>query len=106
MGLWGFLTNCQYGEEVPKGKRGNPLPPIVACYQVFFSAVDSANQTALQMHQLGRQMKWSHVVRPFMVWYAAGNVSATAKTLWLVDNKTSLWEFQWDIMKQRYFTVL
>ena len=26
-----FLTNCWYGEEVPKRRRGNPLPPVVAC---------------------------------------------------------------------------
>ena len=28
-----FLTYCWYGEEVPKDRRGNPLPPVVACYR-------------------------------------------------------------------------
>ena len=99
-----FLTNCWYGEEVPKDRRGNPLPPVVACYREFSRAVDGANQMALQMRQLGRQMTWSHAVRAFMVRYAAGNAFATAKALGLVDDKTTMWEFQWDILKQRYFS--
>ena len=41
-----FLTNRWYGEEVPKDRRGNPLPPVVACYRVFSRAVDGANQMA------------------------------------------------------------
>ena len=40
----------------------------------------------------------------FMVRYAAGNAFATAKSLGSVDEKTTLWEFQWDILKQRYFS--
>ena len=51
-----FLTNCWYGEEVPKDRRGNPLPPVVACYREFSRAVDGANQMALQMRQQWRQM--------------------------------------------------
>ena len=99
-----FLTNCWYGDEVPKDRRGNPLPPVVACYREFSPAVDEANQMALQMRQLGRQMTWSHAVRTFMVRYAAGNAFATAKAFGLVDDKTTMWEFQWDILKQRYFS--
>ena len=41
-------------------------------------------------------------MRVFMVWYAAGNAFARAKALGLVDEKTTTWEFQWDILKQRY----
>ena len=48
-----FLTNCWYGEEVPKDRRGNPLPPVVACYREFSRAVDGANQMALQMRNWG-----------------------------------------------------
>ena len=99
-----FLTNCWYGEEVPKDRRGNPLPPVVACYREFSRAEDGANQMALQMRQLGRQMTWNHTVHAFMVRYAAGNAFATAQALGLVDDKTTLWEFQWDILKQRYFS--
>ena len=54
--------------------------------------------------QPGRQMTWSHAVLAFMVRYAAGNAFATAKALGLVDDKTTMWEFQWDILKQRYFS--
>ena len=99
-----FLTNCWYGEEVPKDRRGNPLPPVVACHREFSRAVDGAKQMALQMRQLGRQMTWSHAVRVFMVRYAAGNAFATAKASGLVDDKTTMWEFQWDMLKQRYFS--
>ena len=94
-----FLTNCWYGEEVPKDQRENPLPPVVACYQEFSVAVDGANRMALQMRQQERQMTWSHAVRGFMVRYAAGNAFATAKALGLVDKKTTTWELQWDILK-------
>ena len=99
-----FLTNCSYGEEVPKDRRGNPLPPVVARYREFSRAVDGANQMALQIRQLGRQMTWSHAVRAFMVWCAAGKAFAIAKALGLVDEKTTMWEFQWDILKQRRFS--
>ena len=67
------LTNSWYGEEVPKDRRANAFPPVVACYREFSRAVDGANQMALQMRQLGRQMTWSHAVRAFMVRCAAGN---------------------------------
>ena len=97
--LVSFLTNCWYGEEVPKDRRGNPLPPVIACYREFSRAVDGANQMALQMRQLATQMTWSHAVRAFMVRYAAGNAFATAKALGLLDEKTTMWEFQWDILK-------
>ena len=43
-------------------------------------------------------------MRAFMVRYAAGNAFATAKALGLVDKKTTMWEFQWDILKQWYFS--
>ena len=102
--LVSFLTNCWFGEEVPKDRRGNPLPPVVACYREFSRAVDGANQMAVQMRQLGSQMTWSRAVRAFMVRYAAGNAFATAKALRLEDEKTTIWEFQWDILKQRYFS--
>ena len=101
--LASLLTDCWYGEEVPKDWRGNPLPPVVACYREFSRAVDGANQLALQMRQLGRQMTWSHAVRAFMVRYAAGNAFASAKAFGLVDEKTTMWEFQWDILWQRCF---
>ena len=99
-----FLTNCWYAEEVPKDQRGNPLPLVVACYRESSRAVDGANQMALQMRQLGRQMTWCHAVRAFMVRYAARNAFATAKPLGLVDDRTTMWEVQWDILKQRYFS--
>ena len=99
-----FLTNCWYGEQVPKDPRGNPVPPVVACYREFSRAVDGANQMAPQMCQPGRRMTSSHAVRAFMVWYAAGNAFGTAKALGLVDEKSTMREFQWDVLKQRYFS--
>ena len=38
-----------------------------------------------------------------MVRSTARNAFATAKALGLVDEKSTMWEFQWDILKQRYF---
>ena len=49
-------------------------------------------------------MTWSHAVHAFMVRFSAGNSFATAKALGLVDEKTTMWEFQWDILKQWYFS--
>ena len=43
------LTKCRYGKEVPKDRRGNPLPPGVACYRESSGAVHGARQMALQM---------------------------------------------------------
>ena len=99
-----FLTNCWYGVDDPaRDRRGNNLPAVVAKYREVSCAVDGANQMALRMRQMGRSMTWSHAVRAFMLWYAAGNAFATCKALGLVDEKTTMWEFQWDILKRRYF---
>ena len=41
-----FLTNCWYGEEVSKDRRGNPLPPVVACcreYSFVYHAQNGIN---------------------------------------------------------------
>ena len=59
-----FLTNCWYGVDDPaRDQRGNNLPAVVAKYRQVSRAVDGANQMALQMRQMGRQMTWSHAVR-------------------------------------------
>ena len=76
---------------------------MVAKYREVIRAVDGANQMALQTRQMGRQMTWSQAVRAFMLRYAAGNAFATCKAFELVDEKTTMWEFQWDILKRRYF---
>ena len=99
-----FLTNCWYGMQVPKDRRGNPLPPVVACSRVFSRALDGAIPMALQMCQLGRQRTWSPTVRALMVRNVAGNALATAKAFGLVDEKITMWEFKRDIVKQRRFS--
>ena len=45
-------------------------------------------------------------MRAFMVRCAAGNAFATAKGSGLVDNKTTMWELQWDILKWWYLSGL
>ena len=63
-----FLTNSWYGVDDPaRDRRGNNLPAVVAKYREVSRAVDGANQMALQMRQMGRQMTWSHAVRAFML---------------------------------------
>ena len=47
---------------------------------------------------------WGHLVPAFMVRYAARNAFDTAKALGSWDDKTTMWEFQWHILKQRYFS--
>ena len=62
-----FLTNCWYGVDDPaRDRRGNNLPAVVAKYREVSRAVDGANEMALQMRQMWRQMTWSHAVRAFM----------------------------------------
>ena len=95
-----FLTNCGYGVDDPaRDRRGNNLPAVVAKYREVSRAVDGADQMVLQMRQITR----SHDVRAFMLRYAAGNAFATCKAWGLVDEKTTMWEFQWDILKRQYF---
>ena len=94
MSIVPFLTSCWYGVDDPaQDQRGNNLPAVVAKYREVSRAVDGANQMALQMGQMGRQMTWSHAVRAFMLRYATGNAFATCKALGLVDEKTTMWEF-------------
>ena len=99
-----FLTNCWYRVDDPaRDRRVNNLPAVVAKCREVSRAVDGANQIVLQMLQMGRQMTRSHTVRAFMLRYAAGNAFATFKALGLVEEKTTMWEFEWDILKRRYF---
>ena len=58
-----FVTNLWFPEEGPQHRRtGEELNPVVAAYRDFLRVVDGANQMALQMRQLRRQMTWSHAV--------------------------------------------
>ena len=77
---------------------------VVACYCEYSRAVDGANQMALQLRIMTRQMTWDTAVRVFMLRYAAANAFAACKALGLVERGTTLWEFQWDIIQRCYFT--
>ena len=98
-----FFTNYWHWEGVSKDWRWNPLRSVLACYPNSSCAVDGGYQMTLQMRQLGRQRTLTHAVRAFMVQYAARNAFATARALGLVDDKTTMWDFQSDIFKRRYF---
>ena len=54
---------------------------------------------SVQMRQMSCQMMWSHAVRAFMLGYAAKIAFATCKALGLADEKTTMCEFQWDLVK-------
>ena len=98
-----FQTNCWFGESEVQSRGGQPLSPVVACDREFSRAVDGANQMALQLQLTTRQMTWATVVRVFMLRYAAANAFAACKALGLVKRGTTMWQFQWDIIRRRYF---
>ena len=86
-----------------KDRRGTGLPAVVTKYREVTRAINRVNQMVLQTCQMGRQMTWCHNVCPFMLRCAAQIAFATCKALGLVNGKTTMWECQWDILKQRYF---
>ena len=61
------------------------------------------NQMALQMRLVGRQMTWAHAVRAFVLRYAVVNVFATCRQWGLCKETTSMWEWQWQVLRRRYF---
>ena len=97
------LRNCWFGESEVQSRGRQPLSPVVACYREFSRAVDGANQMALQLRIMTRQMTWASAVCVFMLRYAAVNAFAACKALGLVERGTTMWEFQWDIIRHRDF---
>ena len=65
--------------------------------------MNGANEIAPQLHMMTRQMTWATAVRVFMLRYEAANAFATCKALGLLERGTTMCEFQWDIIRRRYF---
>ena len=59
---------------------------------------------ALQMHQMGRQMTWSHDVRAFVLRYAVVNSYATCRSLGGARTGT-MFDRQWGLMRRQFCTV-
>ena len=62
-----ILSNLWYAARGPLHHTGREIHPLVAAYRQVARGVDSANQMALQMRLLGRQMSWSQAVRGFLL---------------------------------------
>ena len=98
-----FLTNCGFEESEVQSGGGRPFIVVVAWYVEFSQAVDGANPMAHQRRSMTEQITWASTVRVLMVPYAAANAFAACKALGLVECGTTVWEFQWEIIRHRYF---
>ena len=99
-----ILSNVWYAARGPLHHTGREIHPLVAAYRQLARGVDSANQMALQMRLLGRQMSWSQAVRGFLLRYAAANAFATCRALERCRGTDSMWEWQWALLRRRYCT--
>ena len=97
-----FLTNVAW--DIPAEEHRSKayiVPPIVGAYRALSSGVDPCNQMALQLRELGRFRTWSKAVRAFILRYAMSNTFATCQVLHLLPPNTTMFEFQWTVMKER-----
>ena len=62
-----ILSNVWYAARGPLHPTGQEIHPLVGAYRQVARGLDSANQMALQMRLLGRQMSWSQAVRGFLL---------------------------------------
>ena len=101
-----MLTNVWFARKGPPHRRsGREVHPVVAAYRTLSRGVDGVNQMALQMRQVGRQMTWAHAVRAFVLQYTVANAFATCRQLGLCKETTSMWEWQWQVLRRRYFAT-
>ena len=99
-----MLMIVWFVEKVPRHRRsGREVHPVVAAYRTLSRGVNGVNQRALQTSQPGRQMTWAHAVCAFLLLYAVVNAFATCWQLGLCKETTSMWKWQWQVLRQRYF---
>ena len=100
-----MLTNVWFARKGPPHRpSGREVHPVVAAYRTLSRGVDGVNQMALQMRQVVRQMIWAHAVRAFVLRYAVVNAFATCRQLGVCKETTSMWEWQWQVLRRRYFS--
>ena len=99
-----ILSNVWYAARGPLHHTGQEIHLLVAPYRQVARQVDSANQMALQMRLLGRQMSCLQAVRGFLLPYAAANAFAACRTLERCRGTDSMWEWQWALLHRRYCT--
>ena len=99
-----ILSNVWYAAQGPFHHTGREIRLLVAPYRQVARQVDSANQMALQMRLLGRQMSWLQAVQGFLPPYAAANAFAACRTLERCRGTDSMWEWQWALLQRRYCT--
>ena len=97
-----ILSDVWYTARGPLHHTGREIHPLIASYRQVARGVDSANQMALQMCLLGRQMSWSQTVRGFLLRYTAANAFATCRALERCRGKDSMWEWQWALLCRWY----
>ena len=99
-----MLTNVWFARKGPPHRRsGREVHHVVAAYRTLSRGVDGVNHMALQIRHVGRQMTWAHAVRAFVLRYAVVNAFATCRQLGLCKETTSMWEWQWQVLRRRYF---
>ena len=97
-----FLTNVAW--DIPAEEHRSKayiVPPIVRAYRALSSGVDTCNQMALQLRELGRFRTWSKAGRAFILRYAMSNTFATCQVLHLLPPNTTMFQFKWNVMKER-----
>ena len=102
-----MLTNVWFARgQPPHRQSGREVHPVVAAYRTLSRGVDGVNQMALQMRHVGREITWAHAVHTFLLWYAVMNAFASCRQLGLCKETTSMWEWQWQVLRRRYFAHL
>ena len=99
-----ILSNVWYAARGLLHHTGQEIHPLVAAYRHTARGVDSANQMALQMPLLGKQMSWWQAVPGLLLRYAAANAFATCRALERCRGTDSMWEWQWALLCRRYCT--
>ena len=92
-----LLTNCTFQNRWWWSGRAE-IPCEIGAYRQLAGGVDTANQLALQHREVGRFRSWSKALRAFVVRYAISNSFVACKSIDLIPENTSLWDFQLGFM--------
>ena len=93
-----ILSNVWYAARGPLHHTGREIRALFAAYRQVARGVDSANQMALHMRLLGKQMSWSQAVRGFLLRYAVAYAFASFRDLERCRGTDSMWEWQWALL--------
>ena len=92
-----LLTNCTFQNRWWWSGRAE-IPCEIGAYRQLAGGVDTANKLALQHREVGCFRSWSKALGVLVARYAISDSFVACKSIDLIPENTSLWDFQLGLM--------